>query len=203
MQYKVSQMSKQTECFYNTFSIFYPLVDVFLRAQKRVLFKEINDLPQGHLLEIGVGNGSHFQFYKKHSIIGIDSSAAMLEIARKQIAGNIRLLKMDGKALLFDDGQFDYVVISHVIAVVDDPRQLMEEVLRVLKPQGQVFILNHFTPDNWLRIMDYAFKPVSKFLRFKSVFHIHDIPTIKKFLLVKEVHFGFASYFKLLIYQKK
>jgi phosphatidylethanolamine/phosphatidyl-N-methylethanolamine N-methyltransferase len=196
-------MSKQTESFYNTFSFFYPLVDVFLRAQKKVLFKEINDLPGGHLLEIGVGNGSHFKFYKKHSITGIDTSGAMLELARKQIVGNIRLLKMDGKALLFDDGQFDYVVISHVIAVVDDPGQLMAEVLRVLKPQGQVFILNHFTPDNWLRFIDHAFKSISKFLHFKSVFHIHDIPTIKKFRLLKEVHFGFASYFKLLIYQKK
>ena len=196
-------MSKQTESFYNTFSIFYPLVDVFLRAQKRILFKEINDLPEGHLLEIGVGNGAHFQFYKKHGITGIDTSGAMLELARKQTVGNMRLLKMDGKALLFDDGQFDYVVISHVIAVVDDPEQLMSEVLRVLKPQGQVFILNHFTPDNWLRFIDRAFKPISKFLRFKSVFHIHDIPTIKQFRLLKEVHFRPASYFKLLIYQKK
>ncbi|MBD1365974.1 class I SAM-dependent methyltransferase [Mucilaginibacter sp. ZT4R22] len=196
-------MSKQTESFYNTFSIFYPLADVFLRAQKKVLFKETNDLPEGNLLEIGVGNGSHFKFYKKHCITGIDTSGAMLELARKQIVGNIRLLKMDGKALLFDDGQFDSVVISRVIAVVDDPGQLMAEVLRVLKPQGQVFILNHFTPDNWLRFIDHAFKPISKFLHFKSVFHVHDIPTIKKFRLLKEVHFGFASYFKLLIYQKK
>lgn len=196
-------MNKQTDSFYNKFSLLYPLVDVFLKPQKKVLFNEINTLPEGSLLEIGVGNGAHFQLYKKHKIIGIDTSAAMLEIARKKSCGDIKVFKMDGKALLFDNEEFDYVVLSHVIAVVDNPEQLLEEVLRVLKPQGQVFILNHFTPNNWLRHIDHVFEIISKILRFRSVFYIHEIATIKKFNLLKEVHFGLASYFKLLIYQKK
>jgi len=196
-------MSKQTDCFYNRFSFLYPLVDVFLKPQKKILFNEINSLPEGNLLEIGVGNGAHFQLYKKHRKIGIECSAAMLKIARKRSRGNIRLFKMDGEALLFDDNEFDYVVLSHVIAVADNPAQLLEEVFRVLKPQGQVFILNHFTPDNWLRHIDSAFERISNILHFKSVFCIDEIATIKKFILIKEIHFGLASYFKLLIYQKK
>jgi phosphatidylethanolamine/phosphatidyl-N-methylethanolamine N-methyltransferase len=196
-------MSKQTESFYNKFSIFYPLVDIFLKPQKQVLFNEINGLPDGSMLEIGVGNGAHLQFYKKHKITGIDTSAAMLEIAAKRAFGNMQMLKMDGKALLFDNDQFNYVVLSHVIAVVDNPGQLLEEVLRVLKPQGQVFILNHFTPDNWLKYIDHAFGAISKIFHFKSVFYIEELTTIKKFKLVKEIRFSPASYFKLLIYQRK
>lgn len=196
-------MNKQTDLFYNRFSLLYPLVDVFLKPQKKALFNEINILPEGKLLEIGVGNGAHFQHYKKHKIIGIDTSAGMLALARKKSCKNITVLKMDGKALLFDDEEFDYVVLSHVISVVDDPEQLFKEVLRVLKPQGRAFILNHFTPDNWLRHIDRAFEPISKMLHFRSVFSIRQIATIKKFTLLNEVHFGLASYFKLLIYQKK
>lgn len=196
-------MNKQTDSFYNKFSFLYPLVDVFLKPQKKFLFNEINLLPTGNLLEIGVGNGAHFHLYKKHKITGIDTSAAMLEIARKKSSGNIELIKMDAKTLLFDDHEFNYVVLSHVIAVVDNPEQLLEEALRVLKPKGQIFILNHFTPNNWLRYIDSAFEKVSKILHFRSVFYIHEITTIKKFILLKEVHFGLASYFKLLIYQKK
>jgi phosphatidylethanolamine/phosphatidyl-N-methylethanolamine N-methyltransferase len=195
-------MSKQTDSFYNKFSLLYPLVDVFLKPQKKVLFNEINTLPEGSLLEIGVGNGAHFQLYKKHKIIGIDTSAVMLQIAHKRNHPNIKVFKMDGKALLFDNEEFDYVVLSHVIAVIDNPEQLLEEVLRVLKPQGQVFILNHFTPNNWLRHIDRAFEIISKILHFRSVFYIHEIAPIKKFNLLKEIHFGLASYFKLLIYQK-
>jgi phosphatidylethanolamine/phosphatidyl-N-methylethanolamine N-methyltransferase len=197
-------MSNETQLFYNKFKFLYPFVDVFLKPQKKVLFREINLLPEGNLLEIGVGNGAHFHLYKKkHKIIGIDISSEMLEIARKRNPENIQLLQMDGKALLFKDEQFDYVVVSHVIAVVDDPEQLLEEILRVLRPKGKVLILNHFTPNNWLRHIDGAFGIISKIFHFKSLFHIHDLTTISKFTLLKEVLFGPVSYFKLLIYQKK
>jgi len=196
-------MSAQSDTFYNKFSFFYPLVDVFLKPQKRVLFNEINILPKGNLLEIGVGNGSHFHFYKNHKITGIDTSSAMLNVARRKAGENITVLKMDGKALLFNSEEFDYVVLSHVIAVVDDPEQLMQEVFRVLKPQGQVFILNHFTPPNWLGYIDRGFAVISRFFHFRSVFYIHEISAIKKLTLLKEINLGFASYFKLLIYQKK
>jgi len=84
-------MSKQTDHFYNKFSFLYPLVDIFLKPQKKVLFNEINLVPEGSLLEIGVGNGAHFPLYKKHTITGIDTSAAMLEIAEKKSRGNITL----------------------------------------------------------------------------------------------------------------
>ena len=195
-------MSRQTDQFYNQFSYLYPVVDLFLKPQKKVLFNQINLLPEGNLLEIGVGNGAHFHLYKKHQVTGIDTSAGMLGIAQKKSYANIKVVQMDGTALLFDNETFDYIVLSHVIAVVDHPAQLLEEVFRVLKPRGQVFILNHFTPNNWLRHMDGAFNMVSKMLHFRSVFRIDDIDTIKKFALLKEFHLGLASYFKLLIYQK-
>lgn len=200
---KYFQMSKQTDSFYNKFSWLYPLVDVFLKSQKRVLFSEVNKLPDGKLLEIGVGNGTHFRLYKKHHITGIDTSAAMLNMARRHCTARIQLLEMNGEELLFADGHFDYVVLSHVIAVVDHPEQLLTEVLRVLKPQGQVFILNHFTPDSWLGYIDSAFQRFSKLLHFRSVFYIHQIAAIKNFTLRKEISLGTASYFKLLIYQKR
>jgi len=166
------------------------------------MFQEINHLPDGRLLEIGVGNGAHLQGYQKHAVTGIDTSAARLEVARKNKTGNISLMEMSGEALRFADEVFDYVVLSHVIAVVDDPERLLQEVYRVLKPQGQVIILNHFTPVNRLRHIDHAFKPVAKAFHFRSVFSLKDLPVLRKFRLQKEINAGMASYFKLLIYRK-
>ena len=196
-------MSSKTETFYNKFSFFYPVVDIFLSAQKNVLFGEVNMLPEGSLLEIGVGNGTYLQKYKRHKIVGLDTSASMLRIARKQALPDIELVQMNGMALAYDNGCFDYVVLSHVIAVVDDPEKLMEEVFRVLKPGGKVYILNHFTPNNWLRHVDKAFDAAAKALHFKSIFHIEHIVTLKNFTLLKEISLGAVSYFKLLVYQKK
>lgn len=195
-------MNKQTAAFYNNFSFLYPLIDVFLKSQKRILFNEVNNLPNGKLLEIGVGNGAHLKQYKHHKIVGIDTSAKMLEIARKNNVSNTELIEMSGEALLFNNEAFDYVVLCHVIAVVDNAEQLLQEVYRVLKPHGKVLILNHFTPNNWLRHIDHGFEKIAKRLRFKSVFRIYDLHTIQKFKLEHEVSLGIASYFKLLIYQK-
>lgn len=194
-------MSKQTDKFYNHFSLLYPLVDVFLKPQKRRLFQEINALPNGKLLEIGVGNGKHLHLYKTHQITGIDTSSAMLKIARQQ-QSEADLREMNGEDLSFPDQYFDYIVLSHVIAVVDNPEKLLEEAYRVLKPDGKIFILNHFTPNNWLRHIDSSFRFFSTLFHFKSVFRAENLQMLKEFNLLQEISFGRLSYFKLLIYGK-
>jgi phosphatidylethanolamine/phosphatidyl-N-methylethanolamine N-methyltransferase len=199
---KTTEVSKQTANFYNRFSFFYPLVDVFLSPQKKKLFREINSCPQGSLLEIGVGNGRHLSLYKTHHITGIDTSSRMLKMAGKKYNGTVTLLQMDGQDLRFPDHHFDYVVLSHVIAVVDDPEKLLEEAYRVLKPNGKIFILNHFTPSNWLYYADKTFNKVSGIFHFKSLFYIERFVAIKKFKLLKEIRLDRLSYFKLLIFCK-
>ena len=195
-------MSLRTASFYNTFSIFYPVVDLFLKPQKRFLLREINKLPEGRLLEIGVGNGAHLPLYQKHEIIGIDTSSEMLAAAGGRENVNTKLLNMNGEDLVFPNESFDYVVISHVIAVVENPEQLLAEVYRVLKPNGKIFILNHFTPNNWLKYLDRTFGLISRRFHFRSVFYISELQTLNNFSLLKEFTFGAFSYFKLLIFQK-
>ncbi len=195
-------MNERSTNFYNRFSVFYPLADFFLRRQKRLLLSELNNLPHGKLLEVGVGNGSYLKYYKKHHVTGIDTSSAMLEIARKHVAPTIRLIEMDGTEMTFPDMNFDFIVLCHVIAVVNDPEKLLQETYRVLKPGGRLFILNHFTPDNSLKYLDYLLTPLTKLFMFRSVVHIRDFKTLNKFTLKKLLKAGFGSYFKLFIYQK-
>jgi phosphatidylethanolamine/phosphatidyl-N-methylethanolamine N-methyltransferase len=190
-----------THTFYNRFSFLYPVVDFFLQPQKRVLANEINKLTTGELLEVGVGNGSHLKFYKKHQITGIDISSAMLATAKKINARDITLLEMDGEKLSFEAQKFDYIVMSHVIAVAAHPDQLVAEAARVLKPNGKLLILNHFTPNNWLKYFDYLFRAFSRLFHFKSVFEIKDL-AMENFALEKELALGRFHYFKLLIYTK-
>lgn len=194
-------MSKKTNDFYNRFSIFYPVVELFLRPQKLQMFEEINGQKPGSLLEIGIGNGKHLSMYKKHQVTGIDSSIGMLEIARAHNKQQALLLLMDGQELNFEANSFDYVVLSHVIAVVDKPEQLLRETYRILKPGGKIFILNHFTPGNWLKYVDHAFAWFSKAFHFRSVFYMNQLLGLKQFEQVKEISFR-LSYFKLIILTK-
>jgi phosphatidylethanolamine/phosphatidyl-N-methylethanolamine N-methyltransferase len=195
-------VAKTTDKFYNQFFRFYPLVDFFLKPQKKKLYKEINGLLPGKLLEIGVGNGADLFLYQSHEITAVDSSSKMLEIARARAIQGVELLEMNAQFLKFSNDSFDYVVLSHVIAVVEDPQQLLEEIYRVLKPGGKLLILNHFTPGNWLKYIDQSFQVIAKQFHFRSVFRLNSFSAINKFRLIQETGFGRLSYFKLLIYCK-
>jgi phosphatidylethanolamine/phosphatidyl-N-methylethanolamine N-methyltransferase len=191
-----------TGTFYNRISFLYPAINYFLQGQRKVLIKEVNSTLPGKLLEIGIGNGSHLPLYTSHQIIGIDISEAMLRKAQRFKSDNMELLLMNGENLLFSEACFDYVVVAHVLAVAKNPVQLLEQVYKVLKPGGKLFILNHFTPDNWLKYVDWAFQPLSTFLHFKSFFYLHTIKGIQRFCLLKQTEVGMCSYFKLLIFCK-
>lgn len=188
--------------FYDRVYFLYPVVDVFLKPQKQKFFSLINSNPPGLLLEIGVGNGAHFRYYGTHQVTGIDTSINMLTRARTHASNNIHVAHMNGEELLFPDQLFDYVTLSHVIAVVKHPEKLMIEVHRVLKPGGKVFILNHFTPDNIVGRIDRLFAWLSKLLYFKSSFQMCDL-NMDKFQLLSETNAGLFSYFKILTYEKK
>jgi phosphatidylethanolamine/phosphatidyl-N-methylethanolamine N-methyltransferase len=195
--------------FYDRVYFLYPLIDIFLKPQKRKLFRYINSSPPGQLLEIGVGNGANLKYYHVHQVTGIDSSTNMLKVAGRAATqannhtpDSIRLAHMNGEELLFKDQSFDYVTLSHVIAVVNNPERLVNEVRRVLRPGGKVFILNHFTPDNLLGNIDRMFGQVSGFLRFRSSFQITDL-NMDQFQLVSDTNAGLFSYFKILVYEKK
>lgn len=196
-------MRNGTQKFYDAFYFLYPLVDVFLLSQKKKLSEEINRLPEGDLLEIGVGNGSILPLYQRHRIKGIDISAQMLEKARKRTSTvPISLAVMNGEKLAFENQTFDYVVINHVLAVADNPSAMVSEAHRVLKENGRLFVMNHFTPNHALRFVDYAFQPFSGLLKFKSVFRPSDIASLRHFRFIKSVPVGFMGYFQLIVYSK-
>lgn len=200
--FQIHKVLNSTGKFYNCLSFLYPAIDHFLKGYKKVLIEAVNNGAPGKLLEIGVGNGSHLSLYGAHQITGIDISEAMLQQAQHFKNGQTKLLLMNGENLLFPEACFDYVVISHVLAVTRDPDQLIKQIYKVLKPGGKLFILNHFTPDNWLRHVDRAFQPLSSLFHFRSSFHLSDIKELQRFSLCKQTELGKGSYFKLLIFCK-
>jgi phosphatidylethanolamine/phosphatidyl-N-methylethanolamine N-methyltransferase len=196
-------MNSASEKFYDRLTGFYPVIDFFIKPQKRKFFNMINCYPSGKVLEIGVGNGSHLKYYKTHEITGIDTSDGMLDRARRYQRDNIQVAKMNAEELSFPDETFDYIILSHVIAVVENPEKVLEEAYRVLKPHGKVFILNHFTPDNGLKYLDRLMSGISTLFHFKSVFNINSVRSIERFKLLGSFAAGSSSYFKILIYEKK
>lgn len=99
------------------------------------------------VLEIGVGTGKNVPYYPAGmEITAIDLSPRMLERARQRVARDgvaVDLQLADAQALPFPDASFDTVVSTFVFCSVPDPVQGLREAHRVLRPGGQLLLLEH------------------------------------------------------------
>jgi phosphatidylethanolamine/phosphatidyl-N-methylethanolamine N-methyltransferase len=110
----------------------------------------------GRILEIGVGTGLSFDDYDETTeITGIDISEPMIARARLRAAsGRYPQVKgltvMDAHALHFADASFDCVVGQFVITLVADPERVLSECARVVRPGGQIVLVNHLYSERGL-----------------------------------------------------
>jgi ubiquinone/menaquinone biosynthesis C-methylase UbiE len=113
----------------------------------RWLHKNIDFAKTRKMLDIGCGNGAFLRSVapQLEKADGVDASAGMLEVAGKKAteAGlkNISFNKITGPQLPFADNEFDSVISVLSFRYLDwDP--MIHEILRVLKPGGQILILD-------------------------------------------------------------
>jgi phosphatidylethanolamine/phosphatidyl-N-methylethanolamine N-methyltransferase len=95
----------------------------------------------GLILDVGVGTGLELPMFDPEvSVVGVDLSEPML-----QVAG---LCVMDATRLAFPDAHFDAVVAPYVLTVVPDPAATLDELARVVKPGGEIVLVNHVGADS-------------------------------------------------------
>ncbi len=117
-------------------------------------------VPQGHLLEVGVGTGKNMMFYPLGATVtAIDISPRMLARSQRrsaEIGRNVDLRLMDAQQLDFDDGVFDAAVATFVFCSVPNPLLGLRELGRVVRPGGDIWLLEHVRLDAPLRgrVMD-------------------------------------------------
>src|SRR6202041_3972410 len=76
------------------------------------------------------------------------------------------LAVMDAKSLAFADSSFDAVVAQYVITAVPDPEATLDDFIRVLKPGGELILVNHIGAESGpRRPFELAFAPLARRLR--------------------------------------
>lgn len=107
----------------------------------------------GQVLEVGIGTGLNLPFYPSEvQLTGLDLSPAMLAVARERAASlgrDVTLLEGDAQALPFPDASFDTVVSTLALCEVPDERVVIEQMWRVLRPGGQLLLLDHVVSSWW------------------------------------------------------
>jgi ubiquinone/menaquinone biosynthesis C-methylase UbiE len=104
------------------------------------------------VLEVGVGTGKNMPYYPPGmQITAIDLSPGMLAEARRrteQLGLAVDLREMDVEHLDFPDASFDTAAATWVFCTVPRPVQGLREVRRVVRPGGQILLLEHMRAEN-------------------------------------------------------
>ena len=96
--------------------------------------------PQGKFLDIGTNMGFFLRHTrgKKWDVIGIEPSPSLSEMARKYFGLNIKTCYLHEAG--FQDESFDVVTMADVFEHIQEPKKMLEDIKKVLKKDGILFI---------------------------------------------------------------
>ena len=134
---------------------------------RRKAVNELRGLPLDHVLDVATGTADLALALQKRlqpvHITGVDISEGMLAIGRQKIEKKglkqqISLMYGDSEALPFDDHTFDAVTVAFGVRNFKRPEKGLDEMCRVLKPDGKIVVLEFSIPENRM---------------FRSIFHFY------------------------------
>ncbi len=110
---------------------------------KSVLFKHATSV----VVELGPGPGANLRYLPRGTkLIAIEPNRHMhplLQRRAKQYGIDLDLRELTGERLDLSSASVDFVLSSLVLCTVENPEQVIAEVLRVLKPGGHFVCVEH------------------------------------------------------------
>lgn len=96
--------------------------------------------PGGRLLEVGCGTGEMLMAMQSRGweVAGLDPDPRAAENARSR---GLNVIEGDLRSDAFEENSFDAVVMSHVIEHLHDPRAVLADCHRVLRPGGRIVLI--------------------------------------------------------------
>jgi ubiquinone/menaquinone biosynthesis C-methylase UbiE len=102
----------------------------------------------GRVLEIGIGSGLNLPFYSQsvNEIVGLDPSPRLLEMAEeaaRQSSVPVELIEGTAEVIPIEAASLDTVLTTWTMCSIPDLDKALEEVRRVLKPNGRLLFVEH------------------------------------------------------------
>ncbi len=205
-----SHASSPTRDRYQRISQVYDVMEI-LPERRYISWRErVWSLVKGpEVLEVGVGTGKNIAFYLAGvRVTGVDLTPGMLDRAHKRAAilnREVTLLLGDAQNLEFPDASFDTVVATFVFCSVSDPVMGLRELGRVVKPDGQILLMEHVRSAKTLvgELMD-LINPVMVRLTGANINRQTEENVRRSGLLIERVEdLGMGDIFKLIIARRK
>lgn len=121
------------------------------------------------VLDVGCGNGYVLSKYAQHGaqVYGVDLTEKAIYLSKKRFENsNLQgyFSETDGMTLEFKDNYFDIVCSMGVLHHVHDPKPMLNEMIRVLKPGGEMILMLYNR---------YSFKYQVLFRLYRHIFPIY------------------------------
>lgn len=142
------------EAAYARWAPIYDLLFATLLQPGRRAAATVASSAEGLILDIGVGTGLELPMFQRHTLVfGVDLSEPMLRraagrVARERLAHVAGLGRMDATRLAFPDAAFACVVAPYMLTVVPEPQATLDELARVVRPGGEIVLVNHVSPED-------------------------------------------------------
>ena len=169
------------------------LHDFFYKKEKRFsnpklsfieLFKILKVKPNHSILDVGCANGELLynlkKKYRSNKLSGFELLPSLIKVAKKNLPKSINIHKIDITKKINIDEKFDIIIISGVISIFDDYKKPMRALLKILKPNGKIFIFNHFNKYDIDVFIKYRTRSKNDNI-LQSGWNIHSIKGLKSF----------------------
>lgn len=116
---------------------------------------QLKDIKPQQVLDVATGTADvallTYKILQPQKIIGIDISEGMLNIGKKKIEEQnlqnfIQLQKGDSEKIDFNDNTFDAITVAFGVRNFENLEKGLQEMLRVLKPNGKLVIMECTQP---------------------------------------------------------
>lgn len=106
---------------------------------------------QGRIIDVGCGSGATnlvlAERFPSAEVVGIDLSDPLLKLAGKSAAKTafgrrVTFEKADVQDIPYDDNSFDVVLNTNMVHLVEHPLRMLDEMERILAPDGHLFIVD-------------------------------------------------------------
>lgn len=131
------------------------------------------------ILEVGVGGEGGILRHLKddNTVMGVDASRSAMTSSKK-FGIEVVILNVDRQALPFDNNSFDYIFSIDVFEHLANPQFVVEEIIRVLNNDGQLFLT---TPNPMLHHWPRLFYPsLFEKKNFREFLMSNDLEIIKE-----------------------
>jgi SAM-dependent methyltransferase len=120
----------------------------------------------GTVLEVGIGSGLNIPLYSPELdiLVGLDPSVPLWKLGRQRTAAApfpIAYIRGSGAHIPLEDQQFDTVVTTWTLCTIPDPVPALQEMRRVLKPDGRLLFVEHgLAPDRRVQAWQHRLNPL-------------------------------------------